>query len=749
MKQEQITISMYSGETGIMKIIKQSSIAFLILLFTFAANAQSKKSPTSNADKAFEKELYAQAVKLYEKAYTKSKNNKPLKAEISFKIAMCYKYMNNTKKAESWFRKAIQTKYPDNIVRLYFADMLKVNGKYDEAITMYKEYKDLVPSDKLAKTGIESCELSKKWLQNPTRYKVENIRKFNSKQSDFAPSFADAKYNSIIFTSSRVENKGRGNDGWTGEKFSDLYVTYRDPKKGTWTTPVALGDTINTAVNEGASSLTSTGMLLYFTRCKIEKKKLCGCEVFVSHRDAKDWGETSKLSLGPDSLINAHPSISANELELYFVSNMPGGYGGKDIWVIKRDKKNKPWSKPINLGADVNTEFDEVFPFIRPDGILYFSSNRPDGMGGLDIYEVKKKDETNWGVPENMKYPINTSFDDFSIAWGKSNPPKGAFDMGYFSSNRAGTGGRGSDDIYSFVLPPKIFTLKGVVRDKTTKAIIAGAKVRLVGTDGLPIETKTDAKGVYSFDKTQISPNVTYDIFVSKEKYFATTGKETTVGLENSKDFIHDFVLEPIPQKPIELPEILYDLAKWDLKPQYQDSLNGLIQTLNDNPTIVIELSSHTDPRASDEYNDTLSQKRAQSVVDYLISKGIDPDRVVAKGYGKRVPKVLEKDITRDGFLFPKGTILNEAYINSIKNPVQKEAAYQMNRRTEFKVLRDNFIPKPTNTPVIHPKDTPKEQPKDTPKEQPKESPKDPKNEQPKDIPKDIPKDKTKEEPKK
>ena len=730
-----------------MKIIKLISIAFLILFYSANAEAQSKKGPTFNADKAYDKELYAQALKLYEKAYSKSKKDKTLKGNISFKIAMCYKNMNNTRKAESWFRKTIQSKYPDNIARLYFAELLKINGKYDEALTAFKEYKDLVPSDKLGTTGIESCELAKKWLQNPTAFKIDNFRKINGKQSDFAPSFADAKNNSIIFTSGRIENKGKGNDGWTGEKFTDLYITYKDPKKLTWTTPIALGDTINSPVNEGASSLNANGMMLYFTRCKIEKKKLCGCEVFTSHRDGSDWGKTTVFPLGPDSLINAHPSISANELELYFVSNMPGGFGGKDIWMVKRDRKNKPWSKPINLGAEINTEYDEVFPYIRPDGVLYYASNKPSGMGGLDIYEVKKKDETSWGIPENMKSPINSSYDDFALIWGKT-LEKGNFDMGYFSSNRLGLGGRGSDDIYSFILPPKTFTLKGTVRDKTTKTILSGVKVRLVGTDGLPIETKTDAKGVYLFDKSMISPNVTYDIFVSKEKYFATTGKETTVGLENNKDFVHDFLLEPIPQKPIELPEILYDLAKWDLKPQYQDSLNGLIITLNDNPTIVVELSSHTDPRASDEYNDTLSQKRAQSVVDYLILKGIAPDRLVAKGYGKRVPKILDKDITRDGFTFPKGTIVNEEYINAIKNPIQKEAAYQLNRRTEFKVLRDNYVPKPTNTPIVPPKDTPKEQPKDT-KEQPKEAPKDNTIKTNGDAPTGTPKDKTKEDPKK
>ena len=419
-----------------MKIIKLISIAFLILFYSANAEAQSKKGPTFNADKAYDKELYAQALKLYEKAYSKSKKDKTLKGNISFKIAMCYKNMNNTRKAESWFRKTIQSKYPDNIARLYFAELLKINGKYDEALTAFKEYKDLVPSDKLGTTGIESCELAKKWLQNPTAFKIDNFRKINGKQSDFAPSFADAKNNSIIFTSGRIENKGKGNDGWTGEKFTDLYITYKDPKKLTWTTPIALGDTINSPVNEGASSLNANGMMLYFTRCKIEKKKLCGCEVFTSHRDGSDWGETTVFPLGPDSLINAHPSISANELELYFVSNMPGGFGGKDIWMVKRDRKNKPWSKPINLGAEINTEYDEVFPYIRPDGVLYYASNKPSGMGGLDIYEVKKKDETSWGIPENMKSPINSSYDDFALIWGKT-LEKGNFDMGYFRDRKS------------------------------------------------------------------------------------------------------------------------------------------------------------------------------------------------------------------------------------------------------------------------------------------------------------------------
>ncbi len=268
-------------------------------------------------------------------------------------------------------------------------------------------------------------------------------------------------------------------------------------------------------------------------------------------------------------------------------------------------------------------------------------------------------------------------------------------DAGVMSSNRKG--GRGGDDIYTFNNPPLIFTLSGVVKDDRTLQFVPMASVKLVGSDGSSVEAKTDPKGFYSFSKSQIKPNTTYELTVVKDNYFNKKARETTVGLEKNKDFVINFMLEPIPEKPVVLPDILYDLAQWDLKPQYQDSLQGLIKTLLDNETIVIELAAHTDARDTEERNDILSQRRAESVVNYLIERGIDPARLVAKGYGERVPRTLARDIRKDGFLFKEGTTLTEAFIEALPTVPEKEAAHALNRRTEFRVLSKDFVPKAKN----------------------------------------------------
>jgi len=313
-------------------------------------------------------------------------------------------------------------------------------------------------------------------------------------------------------------------------------------------------------------------------------------------------------------------------------------------------------------------------------------------MVGLDIYYTTVNDTGAWDVPVNMRAPINSEANDFAIIFHPE------LEQGYFSSDRSGR--RSLEDIYFFEIPPVEFTIAGVVKDDRTLQFVSDARIDIVGSDGISMTTRTNDIGVYMFGKSQIMGNTTYEITVSKDDYFNSTGRVTTVGLERSADLTRDFMLQPIPDDPIVLPEILYDLDKWDLKPQFQDSLQGLITTLDETPNLVIELASHTDARASFEYNDVLSQKRAQSVVDYLIQRGIDPDRMVAKGYGERAPRKLLKDIGKNGHTFLEGEVLTETYIDSLPNDELKEAAHQMNRRTEFRVLSKDFVPKPKNIPL-------------------------------------------------
>lgn len=708
--------------------MKICRLLFTIFIATvlMASNSFAQKNWAQDADNAFKYQQYYEAVALYKKAITKIKKNKAEKARCTFQVAECYRLSNDTKQAEVWYKKAIASKYPDVIATLYYADMLKINEKYDDAVVQYNTYKEQAPDDKRGSQGAESCTLAQQWKDNPTRYEVENCKQFNTKDMDFAATYADKKYKLLIFTSTREGSTGSDYDVWTGQNFSDLFLTARD-NKGAWSTPTSVGENINTKFNEGAACLNDKCNEMYFTRCSYEKDKVVKCQLYYAKKKGTSWDVPEVISLGPDSFTYGHPTLSNDELTLYFASNLDDGYGGKDIWMAKRTKKSKVWDKPVNLGKNVNTSGDEMYPFLRDDGVLFFSSNGLLGMGGLDIFKVEKVGE-NFGIPENLKYPMNSSGDDFAIIF------EGKLEKGYLSSNRKG--GKGSDDIYSFYQPPLLFTLQGTVcndSSKTTpKEMIKGAIITLTGSDGTIVIDTTDALGAYKFDNTQFMGNTSYVIEVKAKKYFGAKGKESTLLLERSKDFVHDFCLIPIPPTPIVLPEIRYGLDQYILEPQYQDSLNGLIETLNNNPTFVIELGSHTDARGSLEYNDTLSYNRAKSVVDYLISKGIPGDRMVPHGYGERVPRILNRDIimteyVKGGVLvtmktpitFTKGTVLTEDYINQFSGNESKfEAAHQLNRRTEFKVLREDYVPSNSsgNSPIIQidttsvPQDTTNEQ---------------------------------------
>lgn len=663
-----------------MRIMKVAFTAFLFTLISLSSMAQGGK--TRKADEAYNNYLYTDAIELYKKALTKI-DNKSQKALVNFRLGECYRKINDLKNAESWYAKAVKAKYPDPRAVLLLADCKKAQEKYNEAITDYNEYKKLVPSDPRGDDGVKSCEIAQKWKDSPTKHEVQ-ILPFNTKASEFSPIFADKKGSKIWFTSSRDGSAGGGTDETTGQSFSDIFEVTKD-KKGAWSTPSAVASQINSKFNEGSACFNKKKTTVYFTRCPEEKKKSLGCEIWFSEKKGSNWGEAVKIvDLSPaDSFTVGHPTVSADESFMLFASDMPGGLGGKDIWKTSYDKKAKTWSKPVNLGPTINTSGDEMFPFLADDGTLFFASNGHLGMGGLDNFRAPVSGDS-WGTITNLKYPLNSAADDFGIACDA----KG--ENGYLTSARAG--GKGADDIYSFSVPPINFALMGTAYDSDSKEKIINATIKLIGSDGSNVEAKTDANGSYRFDftpegKRYVVQNVSYTVSGTMEKYLSDKADFTTVGIEVQTDFTKDLYLKPIKKQPIRLPDILYDLAKWDLKPEYQDSLNGLIKTLNDNPNIVIELGSHTDTRDNDKANEILSFKRAQSVIDYLVSKGIAGDRMTAKGYGEKSPLISDKEIAQ--------MATNE----------EKEAAHQKNRRTEFKILREDYVPKEDpNAPKVAPK---------------------------------------------
>lgn len=690
---------------------KLSLVAVTLVCMALPSAAQ--KNLMSSADDAYANHQFFTAIELYKQAYTKAKKPEQ-KAKILYRTGAAYHEVDDWKGAETYYQKAIAAKYDNPEVYLRLADAYKAQMKYPEAITEYNNYKKANPSDPRGDLGVKSSELAQKWKDTPSRYKVENMALLNSKEADFAPTYSDKKSTSLVFTSTRPAADGSGKiDPTTGQNRSDLYETKLD-KNGKWSTPIPLPATINTPANEGAASITKKGDLMFFTRCPEVKNKNSGCQLFMAKKQGSGWGEPERLPFNIDSVAFGQPAISPDGKILFFVSKMSGGYGGKDIWKSTFDQKSNTWGQPVNLGPSINSTGDEMYPYMNDDGkTLYFCSDYHPGMGGQDVFKAEMSPDGKFSkAPENMKYPINSPADDFGVIF------EGKKQRGYFTSNREG--GKGSDDIWSFYLPPLVFNLKGsVVSSGGSKGAgkgepVENVKVKLIGSDGTLNDANTGKDGSYSFPKLKENTSYTVSIETSKQSVSATykdgylaskdVGNITTVGVMNSQDFVKDFEIVPV-EKEIRFPAVLYALGKADLLVDptgtakdndthvpinSKDSLNFLYQTLVDNPSIIIELSAHTDSRGSDAKNLELSQRRAQSCVDYLANeKKIPLARMQAKGYGET--KLLIKDDV----------------IAKAKTKEEKEALHAKNRRTVFRIISWDYVD--PNAPKVEP---PKVKPK-------------------------------------
>ncbi len=655
------------------------------LLCTTLAVAQGKQS--EEADAAFKAGQYFNAIELYKKAYTTEKKASE-KAALIFKVGECYRVLGDAPNAQVWYEKANKAQYTDPITYYYIGEALKEQGKYAEAIAAYNKYKEKNPGDSRADASLSSCQMAQTWKDATSRYTVDPEVLLNSPQYDMSASFSVKKNDEVVFSSSRTASTGTETDGIAGESFLDLFASSRD-KLGKWSEPVKLPPTVNTPAHEGSATFNAKRTVMYFTRCQHEKKKAFGCEIWMTKKVGSNYSEAEMLVLHPpvnekDSVQAklGHPTVSKDDGTLIFSSNQKGGQGGKDLWMVRLDKDGKPTGTPTNLGPEINTKKDDMFPFLRDNGNLYYSSDGQLGMGGLDIFMAEKTGDNTWGHVENMKSPINSSGDDFSIIFDKDE------EKGYFTSNRPG--GKGQDDIWRFQMPNLVFALQGTCYDKLTGQPLPDAKVEVVGTDGSNFSAMADGNGGFNFAENgkdrYIKENTSYTIRASKEGYLVVNDQITTVGLNESTTFAKEYYLQPAHKDiVIKLPEVQYDLGKFDLRPEGKDSLETLYQTLVENPTIIIELAAHTDSRDSDKKNQILSQNRAQSCVNYLVEKGIDPVRMIPKGYGESKLRI------------------SDAEIKAMKTKEEQEAAHQKNRRTEFSVLSFDYVPKEGGTPAPPP----------------------------------------------
>jgi peptidoglycan-associated lipoprotein len=660
------------------KILQYISLAMVIsVLISVPAEGQ-KKQKDARAQAAFEAGEYFEAIDLYKNAYNKV-SDKAQKTAVLFRIGECYRILGEARSAELWYKKAVREDYQDPIIFLRYGQMMLINEKYEEAEEQFRKYRDLVPDDPRGTVGIESCAAALLWIDNPTGYIVDNMRYFNSRQRDFSPAFVNEDYNEIYFTSTREDATGNETHGATGQNFADLFSSSMD-RKGKWSIPVPV-ESLNSEFEDGSPNFSSDFSTIYFTRCKKGKNQQLGCQILSATARGGDWSEPKvELEALGDSVTTAHPAISPDGLTLYFVSDMPGGLGENDIWKVTRSDEGGSWGAPVNLGEDINTPGNELYPFVHNDGTLYFSSDSRVGLGGLDIYKATLDETQSWRL-ENMKPPINSPEDDFGIVFEKES------ERGFFSSSRKG---RGNDEIFSFVLPPLEFSVTGIVKDERNDEILSNSVVKSVGSDGITVETNTGEEGTFKF---MLKPGTDYVFIASQPGYLNGKERESTRGLDQSRDFEVTIYLASITQV-IELPNIFYDFAKWDLRPESMVSLDNLVETLNDNPNVTIELMSHTDSRGTPADNMELSQKRAQSVVDYLISKGIAADRLQARGYGESQPKVVDEKVIAQYDFLELGDVLTEAFINQLGSPELQEKAHQVNRRTEFRVLSTEYIPK-------------------------------------------------------
>ena len=651
---------------------------FLLLVASFLYSCKSAK--LSDAEEKQRIGEYFEAAAIYRKVYTKTPPAKrDLRGYIAFRMAECNRLINNTPRATSAYMNALRYKYPDSIVNLRLGQMYQKSGRYGEAIKYYNDYLLAEPGSVLAFNGVAGCEEAVKWKQAPTRYTVRRMEKFNSRRSEFSPMLYGEKYDQLYFASSRTpkgagKDKEETNSASTIQRNNDFFLVKQD-ETGAWQAPVELEDEVNTEFDEGTPSFSKDGNTMYYTYCAQDPEGPRTSEIYVSSRSSAKWGKGTRANIVKDSVTAlGHPSISPDGKYLYFVSDAVGGYGGKDLFRAR--VMGNDFGPMENLGPDINTPGDEMFPYVRDSVTLYFASDGHPGMGGLDLFKATLDSTGKWNV-ENMKAPINSAGDDFGITFA------GDKESGFFSSNR--NDARGYDHLYSFELPVITIFIEGIVSDVDENPI-EDATVRIVGRDGLNEKVLAKKDGKY---KVELERDIRYVMMASARGYLNQNFELKTGPEEKNETYIVDFFLSPI-SKPVVIENIFYDFDKATLRPESKKALDEMIKMLNDNPNVTIELGAHTDRKGSEQYNERLAQRRAQSVVDYLIAGGIAQDRLEAKGYGESVPKTINKKMAKNYDFLNEGDVLTEEFIEKL-TPEQQEIADQINRRTEFKVLRTNY----------------------------------------------------------
>src|SRR5574344_1807835 len=625
---------------------------------------------------------YYDAAAMFKKAYqqtpAKNRNERGLYA---IKMAKCYAKINQTKRAIAAYLNAERYNHATNADKLTLARMMLKDAQYKNAEKIFLSLKDSLPNDILVKNGLISAQKAAIWKKQGSRYTVKRMNQFNSSKGEYCPKLQGDKYSQLYFTSTRNTALGDELSGITGAKNGDIFLTEKDDK-GKWSKPEAIVGSLNTEFDEGACDFSPDGNTMYLTQCTTDPLYPRYAKILTSQRSDASWSKAIELPISRDTLSSfAHPAISPDGNWLYFTSDMPGGKGGLDIWRVRITPAGL--GGYVDLDSTINTPGNEEFASFRPNGDLYFSSDGHPGMGGLDIFIAKPntnigaKGRNAW-IIEHPGYPLNSQGDDFGMTF------EGLLNRGFFSSNRGDA--RGWDHIYSFVNPEIIQTVKGCVYEKGCYEL-PQALVYMIGDDGTNI--KISVKGDGSFEQ-QIKPGVEYAILGTCKGYLNHSETLKVEPVEESEEYTLQFPLASI-TAPVLIDNIFYDFDKATLRPESTAALDQLVKLLNENPNVTIELSAHCDYKGSEAYNKQLSQRRAESVVAYLKKSGIAADRLTPVGYGKDRPKTIRKKLTEKHPFLKENDVLTEDFIKQLKSPDEQEICNQLNRRTEFRVLRTTY----------------------------------------------------------
>ncbi len=653
-----------------------------LMLASVAMSLSSCKGPKlKDADEAYDRGEYFDAATIYRKLYNKynRKEDAWLRGELAFQLGMCHLKLNQGNRAAAAFQNAIRYDYEDTTILLRLGQSQQREGQYAAAIKSYNEYLAIAPDSWEAKVGIRGCELAPKWKEEGSRYTVKQDKILNSRRADYCPMFLDKNLEYVYLTSTNEKSTGELRSEITGTKKGDIYFSKKD-EKGVWSRPEVVEGGLNTEHDEGAAAFSPDGSTMYLARA-VRQDWPTIVEIYTSSRSEAKWSAPQKFEITADTLSSySDPFVSPDGQWLYFASDIPGGQGGIDIWRINLKDKHGTLE---NLGPQINTKGNDRFPNVRTDSLLYFASDGHPGMGGLDLFVAKlqpREEGDNvsmdrWEI-ENMGVPMNSAGDDFGITFGTG-------ESGYFSSNRGDA--RGYDHIFSFIKPDLQVWISGYVVDKDDEPV-PNAVIRIVGDDGSNQKTAARPDGSFRFD---LQRGVKYAMLASADGYLNARQEFESDTVEEDAEYNVDFILAATFKAQV-VENIFYDFDKAVLRDESKLALDSMVILLKEHPNIVVEMASHTDRVGSDKYNQGLSQRRAQSVVDYLIENGIPKERLKPTGYGKSRPKTVTKRIHAQYPQFEEGVTLNEEFIKGLSKE-DREAADQINRRTEFTVLDTTY----------------------------------------------------------